>query len=515
MQSTQDKYISNRELIRFFQSRLTSLSAETANKYARVISDIDIFLTGHHLRLVDMSETMACDWAYDLLRGGLAKSTVVRHLNILNSLLNTAVKRGVLSGVSDAARSVARKIEMGELTLPVLMKEEAFDRCMALLRGALRRTALVEAGVAIRDHADMGCSGNVENQDQEMKQAEDVLLYSLLNGAMPLREVVMLKKSDAGRSSDASRRIVEMNIDARRAFVFNLRQSFYTPKQLVARLSATLEERYGRFVTPKADASGSGKMRSVAGGGFDADRLVREIWVACAVRGGATHSEAERLVGQQGAITPGIGIEDIETQGIRKDAWVKTVNSLLSHDMPRWYAMHMRKGVSYADLLKEIGESVRPVPELFYPSETIRKRVGGKLVMSDKPFISSTLFFRTFPDQILPMFSRIGDKAWCYRVSREAGAPYAVISGDDMRRFQAVIGVFTPDTEVHSIGELTPRPGEPVVIIKAGYGNRRGEIEEVIGDGSGSMIFRVKLSTDQGYEWRLDLSPQQIQRIGL
>ena len=112
------------------------------------------------------------------------------------------------------------------------------------------------------------------------------------------------------------------------------------------------------------------------------------------------------------------------------------------------------------------------------------------------------------------MFSKIGDKAWCYRVTRESGSPYAVISPIDMRRFQMVIGVFTSDMEIHPLGTLVPRPGEQVMVVKAGYGNRQGEVEEVIEptDG-GSMIFRVKLSTDQGYEWRLDLDARQLQRI--
>lgn len=461
---------SNRELIRFFQSRLTDLSAETSRKYARVISDLDIFLTGHHLQLSDISEALVTDWAFDLLRGGLALSTVVRHLNILNSLLSSASKKDFIVP-TDAPRAVARKLEKHLIKLPTLLNEERFSECIAMLRVALKRTAL-----------SAGSSHQGESVSEE-EICEEILLFSILNGALPVKEVIMLKKKTTEDFSEVSRRIVEMNTDPRRAFVFNLRQSFNTLRQLMGKVSDALKSRFGRFLSPDVP--------------FDADELARSVWVACAVRGGATYSEALGLI----ASAP------------RSEAWIKTVNSLLTHEMPRWYAMHMRKGVSYADILKEIGESVRPVPELFYPSETIRKRVGGRMVMADKPFISSTLFFRTFPDRIVPMFSRIGDKAWCYRVSRESGAPYAVISGADMRRFQAVIGVFTPDTEVHPIGELIPRPGEPVMVIKAGYGNRQGEIEEVIGEGSGSMIFRVRLSTDQGYEWRLDLTPQQIQLL--
>ena len=110
------------------------------------------------------------------------------------------------------------------------------------------------------------------------------------------------------------------------------------------------------------------------------------------------------------------------------------------------------------------------------------------------------------------MFALIGDKAWCYRVTNTPGAPYAAISSRDMRRFQAAIGVFTPDIEIHTLGELTPRPGESVIIIKAGFDNREGEVEEVINDGA-TTIFRIKLSTDQGYEWRMDLDARQIQPL--
>lgn len=419
---------------------------------------------------------MIVDWVFDLLRGGLAMSTVVRHLNVLNSLINSAAKRG-FTVATDVPRVAARKIEKHLIQLPLLLKEEDFSECIAMLRRALKRTAVSSGAVLAAER------GRGESPVRESEICEDVLLYSILNGALPMKEVVMLKKDGAEGCSEASRGIVAQNSAPRRAFVFNLRQSFNTQRQLLAKVSDILKPRYGKFISSDFE--------------FDSDELSRSVWVACAVRAGALYSEARNLV----ALTP------------RSEVWIKTVNSLLTHDMPRWYAMHLRKGVSYADLLKEIGENVRPVPEIFYPSETIRKRVGGKIVMTDKPFISSTLFFRTFPDRILPMFSQIGDKAWCYRVSRESGAPYAVISGADMRRFQAVIGVFTPDTEVHPIGQLIPRPGEPVMVIKAGYGNRQGEIEDVIGAGSGSMIFRVKLSTDQGYEWRLDLTPQQIQLI--
>ncbi|MDE6337376.1 MAG: hypothetical protein K2L34_12480, partial [Muribaculaceae bacterium] len=285
-----------------------------------------------------------------------------------------------------------------------------------------------------------------------------------------------------------------------------------------------------RSVSGKAASKTSTKKNSTSVA-FDADDLAGSIWVALAIKSGATASEA---LACQTASAPyalpkfcdSIYAEDrsknVTGEGDKsmadineniKGLWERSVTTMLTSDLPRWYAMHLRKGVSYDELRKEIAEGIHPAPELFYPSETIKKRIGSRTVIDDKPFITSTVFFKTYPEKILPMFSRIGDKAWCYRVTRGAGSPYAVISSTDMIRFQSVIGIFTPDIEIHPLGELIPKPGESVIIIKAGYNNRQGEVEEVINTESGSAIFRIKLSTDQGYEWRVDLDPHQIERL--
>ena len=493
----------------FFQSRLSKLNAETSRRYAKTITVIDLFLTGHRLNASGLAEARTIDdFVIELLRAGLAKTTVIRHLNIISSLLKDAVKQGWLPS-ADAPRDAAKRLGASDVPLPPLMREECYAECVGMLRRAMKEggpsaeavgTPSDEAGIA---SAEAGIDeaalisqllGGMKRSEESVE--EDVLLLSLLNGAMPIEEVMMLKKSDEDRLSDVSHTIIHRNVNPRRDFIFNLRQSYKTPKQLLRDVSEKLLTRYGRFAG--SDSVGRSSGRSAA-----SDRLgdlVRDMWIAIAMKSGATHSEAMQMLDNPDAPA--------------RESWIRTVNSVLTHDMPRWYAMHLRKGVDFEELRKDIAEEIRPVPELFYPGETIRKRVGNKMVLDDKPFISNTVFFRSFPDRVQPMFSKIGDKAWCYRVTREAGSPYAVISPIDMRRFQTVIGVFTSDMEIHPLGTLVPRPGEQVMVVKAGYGNRQGEVEEVIepSDG-GSMIFRVKLSTDQGYEWRVDLDARQIQPV--
>ncbi|MDE5881111.1 MAG: phage integrase SAM-like domain-containing protein [Muribaculaceae bacterium] len=534
-----------------------TLRTETAYKYRNTISEIDLFITGHRLQLSDLNIAMVADFTVELLRRGLATNTVIRHLNIFNSLVKWAASNGMMS-TCNAPRDMARILTDSSVTsdskavsdgkancdkahshnskgtdlkrarsgvngtLPPLMREQEFD---GLLRG-LRK--------------DLRGSGGHD-------VFTDVLLFSLLNGAMSIKDVVMLKKEEIGNYNEASRYVAERNRSNDRKYVFDLKQSYQTPKQVYKVVEKELKERYGKFAVAYMPVDGASSLavskmgRSVSGKAasksavrkdskavaFDVDDLVRSIWVAMAIKSGATASEALACQTAPAPYALPKFCDSIYTEG-RKNAggegdtnvnesvrilWERSVTTMLTSDLPRWYAMHLRKGVSYDELRKEIAEGIHPAPELFYPSETIKKRIGSRTVIDDKPFITSTVFFKTYPEKILPMFSRIGDKAWCYRVTRGAGSPYAVISSSDMSRFQSVIGIFTPDIEIHPLGELTPKPGESVIIIKAGYNNRQGEVEEVINTESGSAIFRIKLSTDQGYEWRVDLDPHQIERL--
>lgn len=487
---------SNPELLRFFQSGLTGLSSESALKYRRTISELECFLTAHRLELADLSPAMTADWAAWLLRQGLSPATVARHLNILSALVSRAADRELLEP-SDAPRELARRLSEDKQPLPPLMREDVFDRCLTLLRESLR-------------------------PGDDRRVAADMLLCSLLRGAESFGTLARLTKGDALQIADEPlRTVLDYNITPKRRFVFDLRQSYLTPAQIYKELAKSLTELF----------------RSVTGlAAVDPDTLSASLWAACAIRCGATASEALSLLGRPAPYALPSFIKDIASVSQAKTAtpapeaesepsseaasaaaeaaaapWRRAVAALLAQGMPRWFAMHIRKGVDFDDLRRDIAEAVHPAPELYYPCETIRRRLGKRTVVEDHPFIASTAFFRTRQELIMPMFHAIGDKAWCYRLSNSPGSPYAVIPQADMKRFQAAVGIFTPDIELHPIGELTPRPGEKVIVVSAGYSGREGEVEEVMDSGSGSILYRVRLTTDQGYEWRVDLDPRQLE----
>lgn len=482
-----NKQHSNSELLRFFQSGLSALSSESALKYRRTISELECFLSAHRLELADLDPAMTADFAAWLLRQGLSAATVARHLNILSALVSRAAERGMLEPL-DAPRELVRRLADDRRPLPPLMREDVFDRCLAILRESLK-------------------------PGDGRRVATDMLLCSLLLGARPIADLAKMRKDEALQTVDEPlRTVLDYNLAPKRRFVFDLRQSYLTPAQIYKEVAKSLTELF----------------RPVTGlTAVDPDTLSASLWAACAIRCGATASEALSLLGRPAPYALPSFIKDIiggpaaagpsssESKASEAAApvaeWQRAVAALLAQGMPRWFAMHIRKGVDFADLRRDIAEAVHPAPELYYPCETIRRRLGRRTVVEDHPFIASTAFFRTRQELIMPMFHAIGDKAWCYRLSNSPGSPYAVIPQADMKRFQAAVGIFTPDIELHPIGELTPRPGEKVIVVSAGYSGREGEVEEVMDSGSGSILYRVRLTTDQGYEWRVDLDPRQLE----
>ncbi|MDE6336996.1 MAG: phage integrase SAM-like domain-containing protein, partial [Muribaculaceae bacterium] len=385
-----NKQHSNRELFEFFQSRLSTLNADTALKYRRTVSELDLFLTGHRLQLSDLSSAMIGDFSIELLRKGLAKNTVVYHLNILNGLVKSAAKRGLLEA-TDAPRVLARQLSECSTPLPPLMKEDRFAECLSRLRQRLKGTDSLSDDMVKDSICDDSFSETALNRNHDSDKEnghspkkskkrdlkvggndtyEDMLLFSLLNGAMSLRDVAMLRKGDVSRYNEISRGIAERNMAPKRDFVFDLRQSYATPKQIYKAVSEGLKRSYLQLVNNsyilKSDNDLAANLST-----FDADTLARSIWVACAVKSGATASEALACVdGSAEYAVPEFFVKGMQLAGDasseavdgmhltaaeeNKKLWDKTVNAVLTHEMPRWYAMHLRKGVDYDELRKDI-----------------------------------------------------------------------------------------------------------------------------------------------------------------
>ena len=448
-----------------FQSKLAELEPESVAKYSRTIRVLDAFLTAHSLALDTLTDTAVADWAVALLADGLKKSSVVRHLNILSSLLKRAAERG-LTVPRRAPREVAKTMSEAGFSVPVLIEGGIADRLLVALRKTAERTPI-----------------------------DDLITFALLNGPMPLSQAIRLRRSDLGEGLDAaSQAIVDRNVSPQRKYVFPLMQSYHTPAQIAAGVSARLAR-----LAPELT-------------GLDPEAVVASLFAALAMRGGATASQALALTGGSAPYAIPAFVKAAALPAGTAAELRENVATMLSPESPRWYALHMRRGVTFDDLSREIAARVNPTPELFYPCHTIKTKAGHRLRPTTRPILAGTVFFRTRPADIRPMFAAVGHMAWCYRLSTTPDAPYAVISAADMRRFQAAVGSFTPDTDVVPAGTLIPRPGETVLLITPGLEHRPALVTDILpaSPGADSIIVRVSLTTDAGYEWRMTVDPRQI-----
>lgn len=468
----ENKIYTHEYILSIFQSRIAGLSADTAYKYRRTLSDFDCFLTSHRLSLAGVTGVSIADWVVELLRQGLSSATIISRLNILNGLFKTASEKDVLHFRGEP-RALASKLASDVFAFPPLLKASLFDKSLSQMQAFAK--------------------------DREQTYVcGDMLLFSVLSGAKPLEEIVYLTKENIDEYKGLARPILERNVSGRRKYVFDLKQSYQTKGQIRALVTEELQRAFSGL----SDAEG-----------FVFEDLAASLWVAFAIRCGATASDALGCVGVAAPYAVPAFCTPAEDMQSRRAQWADSVESLLTLDLPKWYAMRLRRGVRYEELRKDVHEKIKPMPELFYPVETIRKQLRGKSVITEQPFISQTVFFKSYPENVLPMFAEIGDKAWCIKISNSLDSPYAVIPQKEMLRFQRAIGVFSSDAEVHPLGSLTPRPGETVILIQAGYSNREAEVEEILESECGTVLFRVRLTTDYGYEWRATVDSRQIERL--
>ena len=170
--------------------------------------------------------------------------------------------------------------------------------------------------------------------------------------------------------------------------------------------------------------------------------------------------------------------------------------------------------------------------QLFYPCEEIARAIGKKIVIKQRPFIHSVVFFKAKLTDIGPLFACIGDLAWCYKETARPGAPYAHISQQQFELFQRTIARFTPDYEVASTGELQLKKNDRVEIVGGLFAGHEATFEGLeaprppeggasepestppSGGRGASTVYRLNIIGDNGIEWRVSLDPR-IVKFGL
>jgi len=461
----------HKQLLESFRVRAAEMAEKSRPTYMQAIASLKAFLNTIDNDTPFPSVTIIADWFAHMYLHGMTVRTGMMYFDAISALYGDAVRNGKAVN-SDAFRTCKARIK--ELNLrsdsrPI--NDEVFGRVLNMTKTADRQTG-------------------------DVAVATDILMFSLLNRCMPLMEIAGMKTDSICGLSQESAEIAERRSVPRRKYVFGLRQSERTPLQLRRHMEGLLEMLF--------------RLRGIPISGSPAD-TIESMWAYAALRCGTTGSD---IVAALGHAPEGIPVLSLcsgkEISEDRRDDLTVTVASVFVNNPMQWFAMRLRPKVKFTDVTARFSQLQEELqtPELFYPYDEIARRTGRKIVFEKKPVISDVVFFRSRITDILPMFCRIGDLAWCYTTTGHPGGNYAAIPNKAFMNFQNTIGHFSPDYEIAPLGGLQLHEGEKVTVVGGLFNGKDAEIESI--DCFRGNVYRLHILADNGIEWRISADSRQL-----
>ena len=242
---------------------------------------------------------------------------------------------------------------------------------------------------------------------------------------------------------------------------------------------------------------------------------IKYIWGCIALYSGVHPDIVKGIIGKGADILKLLDFcTDREVSLIERKQASKSVEESLKGEELQWFAMRLRPRAKFERLIErfsEISDEIK-LPELFYPSEEIVKRVGHKVVWKGKPIIHDVVFFKSHKSDIYPLFTKIYDIAWCYRTPGGGTGSYAAIPGKAMENFKKSIGLLSADFELAPAGEMGLKPGDKVVIIDGDYTNELAEVlKKPYENEHGNKIYRVTLLNSNGH-WDIGIDARLLKK---
>lgn len=433
------------------------------------------FMGGTPIGLAELDVDLLCEWVAWMSLEGYTLSTIRLYMKYLSSLYGKVAKSGLVSDNGCFTQAAAKLGEIGEIP-----QGSSVLPCDPQTFSKLRR--LVQADYT---------------QSPGHRLAKDVVLFALYQGGMTFGQIAAYKKGDYKGADNAVLDIVGRYSKARNKYLFPLRQSSRTPKQLERAVSALFSAALGsvQLVVPnRSDVC-----------------LAYDIWAFAAHQCGIQSRIISRRMSLCGIFRPLLGIvgEGLDCSETEAEA-VHRVSYLLSQDPCHWYAMQFRPRVTYDKVRSRLEAGSVHIMDTYYPMEEIYKRVGKKIVTSGKPLVPGLLFFRAKSSEVQRLFRGIGDLAWGYRRGATGtGSPYAEISAVELRRCQLAIGSLAPGIEVYPGGTLELRQGDRLEVIGGEFRGYGATFEKAVKEG-GRLIYRLHLIGSNAIEWVVDLPPHLV-----
>ena len=458
----------------FFASTISDCGHNYAPVYRKAVDSLFNFLERSDISFGDNPAAAVGDWLISLKISGMTYKSAVSYFDAISGLYSKAAKCSIVDDVY-ALKTVKERLKEND--------------------GALWHNGLTDADV-------QRLKSLTKSVDAGENQTVDLIKLSLLNRCIPIQSVAMLKRdSNLGSIDPEARAIVERNQSSTRKYIFDLKQSRCTLRQLSLELQRMISGLFFSRNIPFFD---------------QVDSTLRSYWAYVALNSGIPSRYVRSAVG---IVPPGLEImqlsaaEDIPGD-VYEEAFASVARAFVDNPR-RWYVMRLRPRIKYADLTRRLDTlgSHTDAPELFYPCDEIMRRVGRRRIVESRPVIPDIVFFRSRSTAISRLFADIGDLAWCYTVSGRTGDSYAAISDSAFRLFQQTIGQFTPDYEVAPIGTIPLRENDRVVIVGGPYQGREGRL---LNPGhpsdDGITVYRLQLYNDLGIEWTVCADSRQLRK---
>lgn len=457
-------------LIEKFRSAVLRKSERSRLNYVKAVNCLETFLGTYTYSSDFPSDQTLGDWFLNMRVRGISGKTAIHYLDIISALYKETASDSNSETPKIFGQFKVRSKQILGPTKSCKIDDRSFDRILTVTK-------------------------SVSPDSNVSRCAADMLLYSLLNTAMPLAEVAKVKVSEVAAESDAVSVIVRRNADSNRKYLFPLDQSKLTPKQLSENIESKIRSLFVANNIPIARS---------------ADNTIRLIWACAALKCGIPGSEIVALMGAIDGLPEMSLCIKADVSCERRAALTETVNILLSNNPLRWYAMKLRNRVKFEDVVERTNNLDDRMlrPEFFYPLDEICKRVGKKIIKDEQPVIRDIVFFKLRVTDIFPLFCKIGDLAWCYTTTGNPGGDYAPIPQSSFNLFQETIGHFTPEYDIAPIGTFEPKEGESVVIINGPLANYEFEVEKA--KDADNVIFQLNMIGDNGFQWRVTAKKRQI-----
>jgi len=471
-ESPVNKTDSDNSLFASFRSRIADMQSASARIYLKAVKSYETYLKIRDESPLTPTPALVSDWIVDLSRQGISLKTSALYLDAIAALYSKTKADSTVTGTfKELKKSIKAALEISPCNM---VDDNRFNRFVNITRTATRLTGTTS----------IAC---------------DLMLYSLLNGCMPLEQVAQLQRNDITAPELESLDIIERNQSPRRRYIFDLGQSRLTPNQLNQKIESIIDNfLYVNLLSVK---------------NYSPQQAIESYWTYAAIKKGIPGSQIIAILGHvpQGYPVLTLYSHMPFTPGYAPELPCIIGDTFVDNPM-HWYAMRLRPKVSYDDIthrLRQIKDIV-DTPEMFYPCEEIARRTNHKLVIEKRPVIADIIFFRIHPCDIRILFSHIGDLAWCYTTTGRPGSSYAIIPNAAFRTFQETIGQFTPQYEVAPIGALESRPGDKVIVIGGPLQGQHASLESIEASDPSHTIYRIHLMGNNGIEWRVGIDSRLV-----